>query len=80
MVLWLKQDLQHFGPVDHPLHTRCGDGLPCDTVGLVEGMGFQEPFVCRPYEDLQRQWDCALIAKELVGATEPINISHNELP
>lgn len=69
VVLWLYGDLQHFGPIDHPLHAWSGDSLPCDTVHLVEGVGFEEPLVCRPYEDLQHQRSCALVSTELVRTT-----------
>lgn len=40
VVLWLQRDLQHFCPVDHPLHAGCGDSLPSNAVDLVEGVGF----------------------------------------
>lgn len=65
MVLWLERDLQHFGPVYHPLHAGRGDGLPGDAVDLVEGVGLQDPLVSCSYEDLQPQWSCALVPTEL---------------
>lgn len=52
VVLWLQRDLQHFGPIDHPLHAGRSDSFTGYTVDLVEGMGFQKPLICRPYEDL----------------------------
>ena len=65
VVLWLQRDLQHFGPVHHPLHAGRGDGFPGDAVDLVESVGFQEPLVGCSYEDLQPQRSCALVPAEL---------------
>lgn len=70
VVLWLQKDLQHFGPVHHPLHTRCGDGFPGDAVDPVESVGFQDPLVSCSYEDLQPQWSRALVPTELVKETK----------
>lgn len=72
VVLWLQWNLQHFGPVHHPLHAACGDSLPCDSVDLVESVRFQEPLVSCSYKDLQPQWSCALVPTELVRATKAI--------
>lgn len=80
VVLRLQRDVQHFGPVDHPLHAGCGDGLPGDAVDLVEGVGFQEPLVRCSYEDLQPQRSRALVPVELVRATKAIKcMRHTEL-
>ena len=76
MIFWLQGDLQHFSPVHHPLHAGCGDGLPSDAVDLIEGVGFQEPLVRRPDEDLQPQCSCALVPTELVKAAKGITIMH----
>ena len=80
MVLWLQRDLQHFGPVHHPLHAGCGDGLPGDAVDLVEGVRFQNPLVGCSYEDLQPHRSCALVPVELIRATKAIKFMlHTEL-
>lgn len=80
VVFRLQRDLQHFGPVDHPLHAGRGDRFASDAVDLVEGVGFQQPLVCCPYEDLQPQRSCALIPTELVGPMETIDyMPHTEL-
>lgn len=80
MVLWLQRNLQHFGPIHHPLHAGCGDGLPGDTVHLIEGVRFEDPLVCCSYEDLQAQWSCAFVPTELVRATKAIKcLLHTEL-
>lgn len=51
--LWLQSDLQHFCPIDHSLEAGCGNGLPRDSVDLVEGVGFQDPLVGCTNEDLE---------------------------
>ncbi len=80
VVLWLQRDLQHFGPVYHPLHAGCGDGLPGDAVDLVESVGFQEPLVSCSYVDVQPQRSCALVPAELMKATKTIKrMLHTEL-
>lgn len=51
--LWLQSDLQHFCPVDHSLEAGRGNGLPRDSVDLVEGVGFQDPLIGCTNEDLE---------------------------
>lgn len=75
--LWLQRDLQHFGPIHHPLHAACGDSLPSDAVDLVESVGFQEPLICCPNEDLQHQWSCSLVPMELEKTTKVLKYMYH---
>lgn len=68
MFLWLQSDLQHFCPVDHSLEAGCGNGLPRDSVDLVEGVGFQDPLIGCTNEDLEPEGICTLVPVELVRA------------
>lgn len=70
VILRLQRDFQHFSPVDHPLQAGRGDSLPSDAMDLVEGVGLQEPLVCRPDENLQPQWSRAVVPNKLWKATE----------
>lgn len=70
VVLWLQRDLQHFGPVHHPLHTGCGDSLPGDAVDLVKGVRLQELLVRGADVDLEPQLSCALVPTKLVKTNQ----------
>lgn len=72
VVLWLQRDLQHLGPVHHPLHAGRGDSLPSDAVDLVKGVWFQELLVRCADVDLEPQRSCALVPVELMMANQAL--------
>lgn len=70
VVLWLQRDLQHFGPVHHPLHAGRGNSLPGDAVDLVKGVRFQDLLIRCADIDLEPHLSCALVPAKLIKKKE----------
>lgn len=67
VVFRLQRYLQDFGVAHDLLVAGGGDGFPRDPVHLVEGVGFQDPLVGRPDEDLKAEGLVFHVAVKLVG-------------
>lgn len=55
VVLWKKWDFQDFGVGKYCFMAGGRNGLPGDSVNLVESMGSQQAVVCGPNEQLERE-------------------------
>lgn len=67
VVFWLQRDLQDFGVAHNLLIAGGGDSFSRDPVHLVEGVGFKDPLISRPNEDLKPQGLVFHVAMELGG-------------
>lgn len=52
VVLWKKRNFQDFGVGKYCFMAGGGNGLPSDSMNLVESMGSQQAVVCSPNEQL----------------------------